>query len=116
MVVENRPGAGTNVGMEAVARSAPDGHTVLVGGVPVATNKVLYSKLSFDPGVDLVPVMLLVSSANVLVVHPSLPVGSVKELIEYARVRPGELNFGSPSTGSTPHLAGELFNQRLVGC
>jgi tripartite-type tricarboxylate transporter receptor subunit TctC len=110
VVVENRPGAGTNVGMEAVARSAPDGHTVLVGGVPVATNKVLYSKLSFDPGADLLPVMLLVTSANVLVVNPSLPVHSVKELIEYARARPGELNFGSPSTGSTPHLAGALFN------
>ena len=110
VIVENRPGAGTNVGMEAVVRAAPDGHTLLVGGVPVATNKVLYSKLAFDPTTDLVPVTLLVTSSNVLVVNPALPVGSVKELIDYARARPGELNFGSPATGSTPHLAGELFN------
>lgn len=110
VLVENRPGAGTNVGMESVIRSAPDGHTVLVGGVPVATNKVLYSKLAFDPATDLVPVILLVTASNVLVVNPSLPVHSVSELITYARARPGELNFGSPATGSTPHLAGELFN------
>jgi tripartite-type tricarboxylate transporter receptor subunit TctC len=110
VLVENRPGAGTNIGMEAVVRSDPDGHTVLVGGVPVATNRVMYPKLSFDPARDLAPVTLLVTSGNVLVVHPSLPVRSVKELIAYAKQRPGELNFGSPATGSTPHLAGELFN------
>jgi tripartite-type tricarboxylate transporter receptor subunit TctC len=110
VIVENRPGAGTNVGMEAVVRSAPDGHMILVGGVPVATNRILYSKLAFDPSTDLTPVTLLVTSSNVLVVNPSLPVNSVKELIEYARARPGQLNFGSPATGSTPHLAGELFN------
>jgi tripartite-type tricarboxylate transporter receptor subunit TctC len=110
VIVENRPGAGTNVGMEAVVKSAPDGHMLVVGGVPVATNKVLYSKLSFDPTTDLAPITLLVTSSNVLVVNPSLPVHSVRELIEYARKRPGELNFGSPATGSTPHLAGELFN------
>jgi tripartite-type tricarboxylate transporter receptor subunit TctC len=110
VVVENRPGAGTNIGMEAVVRAAPDGHTALIGGVPVATNRTLYSKLSFDPAKDLAPVSLLVTSGNVLVVNPSLPVSSVKELIAYARGRPGELHFGSPSTGSTPHLAGELFN------
>ena len=110
VVVENRPGAGTNIGMEAVARAAPDAHTVLVGGVPVAINKILYRRLSFDPLADLAPVSRLVTSANVLVVNPSLPVHSVRELIDYARSRPGELHFGSPSTGSTPHLAGELFN------
>jgi tripartite-type tricarboxylate transporter receptor subunit TctC len=110
VIVENRPGAGTNIGMEAVVRADPDGHTAVIGGVPVATNKTLYGKLSFDPAKDLAPVSLLVTSGNVLVVNPSLPVSSVKELIEYARKRPGELHFGSPSTGSTPHLAGELFN------
>jgi tripartite-type tricarboxylate transporter receptor subunit TctC len=110
VLVENRPGAGTNIGMEAVVRSEPDGHTILVGGVPVATNRVMYPKLAFDPATDLAPVTLLVTSGNVLVVHPSLPVHSVKELIAYAKQRPGQLNFGSPATGSTPHLAGELFN------
>jgi tripartite-type tricarboxylate transporter receptor subunit TctC len=110
VLVENRPGAGTNIGMEAVVRSDADGHTILVGGVPVATNRVMYPKLAFDPASDLAPVTLLVTSGNVLVVHPSLPVHSVKELIAYAKERPGQLNFGSPATGSTPHLAGELFN------
>jgi len=110
VLVENRPGAGTNIGMEAVVRSDPDGHTILVGGVPVATNRVMYPKLAFDPATDLAPVVLLVTSGNVLVVNPSLPVHSVKELIAYAKQRPGQLNFGSPATGSTPHLAGELFN------
>jgi tripartite-type tricarboxylate transporter receptor subunit TctC len=110
VLVENRPGAGTNIGMEAVVRADADGHTILVAGVPVATNRVMYPKLTFDPAIDLAPVTLLVTSGNVLVVHPSLPVHSVKELIAYAKERPGQLNFGSPATGSTPHLAGELFN------
>lgn len=110
VVVENRPGAGTNIGMEAVVRAVPDGHMAVIGGVPVATNKTLYGKLAFDPAKDLAPVSLLVRSGNVLVVNPGLPVSSVQELIAYARSRPGELHFGSPSTGSTPHLAGELFN------
>jgi len=96
--------------MEAVARSAPDGYTFLMGGVTIATNPALYAKLAFDPAKDLVPVSLVVSSGNVLAVNPELPVNSVKELLEYARAHPGELNFGSPSSGSTPHLAGELFS------
>ena len=110
VVVENRPGAGTNIGMEAAVRAPADGHTAVIGGTPVAINRTLYSKMTFDPGKDLAPVSLLVMSGNVLVVNPSLPVKSVSELIAYARTRPGELHFGSPSTGSTPHLAGELFN------
>jgi tripartite-type tricarboxylate transporter receptor subunit TctC len=110
VVVENRAGAGTNIGMEAVARAAPDGYTLLLGAVTLATNPSLYAKLSFDPAKDFAPVSLVVTSGNVLVVNPELPVKSVKELIDYARAHPGELNYGSPATGSTPHLAGELFN------
>jgi len=110
VVVENRPGAGTNIGMEAVVKAPPDGYMAVIGGVPVATNTTLYSRMSFDPAKDLAPVSLLVRSGNVLVVNPALPVHSVKELIEYARARPGELHFGSPATGSTPHLAGAMFN------
>jgi tripartite-type tricarboxylate transporter receptor subunit TctC len=110
VVVENRAGAGTNIGMEAVARAAPDGYTLLLGAVTLATNPSLYSKLSFDPAKDFAPVSLLVTSGNVLVVNPDLPVKSVAELISYARAHPGQLNYGSPATGSTPHLAGELFN------
>jgi tripartite-type tricarboxylate transporter receptor subunit TctC len=110
VIVENRPGSGTNIGMEAVLKAPADGHMLLVGGVPVATNRVLYSKLTFDPAVDFAPITLLVTSSNVLVVNPALPVNTVQELAAYARARPGELNFGSPATGSTAHLAGELFN------
>jgi tripartite-type tricarboxylate transporter receptor subunit TctC len=110
VIVENRPGAGTNIGMEAAVRAPADGHTAVIGGTPVAINRTLYTKMTFDPGTDLAPVSLLVMSGNVLVVNPSLPVKSVAELIAYARTKPGELHFGSPSTGSTPHLAGELFN------
>jgi tripartite-type tricarboxylate transporter receptor subunit TctC len=109
VIVENRAGGGTNIGNEAVAKAAPDGYTLLMGGVTIATNPSLYASLAYDPAKDLVPVSILVASGNVLIVNPAVAATSVRELVALAKAQPGRLNFGSPSTGSTPHLAGELF-------
>jgi len=111
VVVDNRPGAGGNVGTEIVAKAAPDGYTMLMGSAgPLAINASLFAKMPFDPIRDLAPVTLAASTPNVLVVHPSLPAGTLQELIALARARPGELNFASSGQGTPAHLAGELFN------
>ena len=111
VVVDNRAGAGGNIGAELVAKSPADGYTLLMGAVAThAINPTLYGKLPYDPVKDFAPVALVAQVPNILVVNPSVPARSVKELIELARARPGYLNFGSGSTGSTGHLAGELFN------
>jgi tripartite-type tricarboxylate transporter receptor subunit TctC len=111
VVVDNRAGAGGNIGADLVAKSAADGYTLLMGAVAThAINPTLYGKVPYDPVKDFAPVALVAQVPNVLVVNPSLPVKSVKELIELARAKPGALNFASGSTGSTSHLAGELFN------
>lgn len=111
VVVENRAGAGGNIGSEVVAQSAPDGYTMLLGTVAThGINASLYKKMSFDPVRDFAPISLLASTPSVLMVSASLPVHSVKELIDYARANPGKLNFGSSGNGSSHHLAGELFN------
>jgi len=110
VVVENRGGAGGNVGTEAAARAAPDGYTILMGNVaPNAINVSLYRNLPFDPVADFAPVSLVAATPNVLVVHPSTAARTVKELIALARARPGTLNFASAGNGSSSHLAGELF-------
>jgi len=109
-VVENRGGAGGNVGTEAAARAAPDGYTILMGNVaPNAINVSLYRNLPFDPVADFAPVSLVAATPNLLVVHPSTAARTVKDLIALARARPGTLNFASAGNGSSSHLAGELF-------
>jgi len=110
VVVENKPGAGGNIGADLVAKSAPDGYTVLMGALSThAVNPSLYAKMPYDAVKDFAPITLLATTPNVLVVSPSLPVNSVKDLVAYARAHPGKLSFGSGSNGSAGHLAGELF-------
>jgi len=111
VVVDNRAGAGGNIGADLVAKSPADGYTLLMGAVAThAINPTLYGKVPYDPIRDFAPVALVAQVPNVLVVNPAVPARTVRELIELARAKPGTLNFGSGSTGSTGHLAGELFN------
>jgi tripartite-type tricarboxylate transporter receptor subunit TctC len=109
VIVENRSGGQTNVGTELVARSVPDGYTLLSGSLPSVVNVTLYKDLRFNIIKDFIHVSLLTTAPNVLAVHPSLPAKSVNELIEYAKAHPGKLTFGSSGIGSSNHLSGELF-------
>ena len=111
VVGDNRAGAGGNIGADLVAKSPADGSTLLMGAVAThAINPALYSKIPYDAIKDFAPVALVAQVPNILVVNPAVPAKSVRELIALARAKPGYLNFGSGSTGSTGHLAGELFN------
>ena len=111
VLVDNRPGAGGNIGTDIVAKSAPDGYTMLMGSAgPLAINASLFERMPFDPIHDLAPVTLAATTPNVLVVHPSLEVKSARELIALARARPGRINFASSGFGTPAQLAGELFN------
>lgn len=112
IIVETRPGAGTNIGNELVAKSAPDGYTLLINGGAMAINMALYRNLNYDTLRDFVAISLFSESPNVLVVHPSLPVKSAQELVALAKARPGVMNFSSSGSGTTQHLSGELFNLR----
>jgi len=111
VVVDNRPGAGGGIGADLVAKSPPDGYTLLMGAVAThAINPTLYASIPYDPVRDFAPVALVAQVPNILVLNPAVPARSVQQLVDLARTRPGYLNFGSGSTGSTGHLAGELFN------
>jgi tripartite-type tricarboxylate transporter receptor subunit TctC len=109
VVVENRPGAGTVVASNLVAKAAPDGHTLLMALTPLATNVTIYKQLPYDAAKDFAPLARAGDIPFVLVVHPSLPVRTVPELIQYAKARPGQLSYASSGSGTTLHLAGELL-------
>ncbi|WPB84782.1 Bug family tripartite tricarboxylate transporter substrate binding protein [Sediminicoccus rosea] len=112
IVVENRPGAGTNIGMTLVARAAPDGYVLGLASIAShAVNRSLYRNLPFDPVADFAPVSLLALVPNMMVVPPGLPVSNLAEFVAFARARPGQINFGSVGAGSSQHLAGAQFAQ-----
>jgi tripartite-type tricarboxylate transporter receptor subunit TctC len=109
VVVDNRPGAGSTIGTDIAAKSPADGYTLLLTATPFVIGAGLYKKLPYDPLKDFAPVMQIGSAPNVLVVHPSLPAKSVKELIALARAQPGRIDFASSGNGSAQHLFGVLF-------
>ena len=108
-IIENRPGAGTNIGTEAVVRAPPDGYTLLLVSTTNAINATLYDRLNFDFLRDITPVASVMRYPYVMVVNPSVPAKSVPEFTAYAKANPGKINLGSPGIGTSPHVAGELF-------
>jgi tripartite-type tricarboxylate transporter receptor subunit TctC len=113
LIVENKPGAGGNIGIGAAAHAEPDGHTLLITSSAYVVNPGLYAKIPYDPYTDFAPIAELGTSPNVILVDPKLGVNSVPDLIARAKANPDELNYASPGIGTTPHLSGELF--KIVG-
>jgi tripartite-type tricarboxylate transporter receptor subunit TctC len=112
IVVDNRPGASGNIAVEILAKSNPDGHALLYSSNAIALSPGLYSRLGYDPLKDVAPITEVGSGCLIFLVHPSLPVKSVQEFIDYAKARPGQLNYASSGTGTSTHLAAVLFSQR----
>jgi tripartite-type tricarboxylate transporter receptor subunit TctC len=112
VIVDNRPGASANIGADIVVKSQPDGYTLLCASTIHTINPSLYSKLSYDPVRDFTPITLIAATSQVLAVHPSVPVKTVKEFIAYAKKRPGQLHYSSAGNGSQPHLTAEMFRAR----
>jgi tripartite-type tricarboxylate transporter receptor subunit TctC len=110
VVVENRGGAGGNLGAEAAARAAPDGYTILLAAPTLAISPSLYAKLAYDPIKDFAPISLVATVPNVMITHPSVPAQTLREFIALAKSKPGAMNFGSGGSGTSNHLGGELFN------
>ncbi len=110
VIVDNRSGASGNIGTEAAKNAAPDGHTLLLNTLPFVTNQFVYSTMPYDPITDFAPISLVSSVASLLVVHPSLPVHSVRELIALAKSKPGAINYATAGAATNPHIAGELLN------
>ena len=108
-LVDNRPGASTNIGSDMIVKAAPDGYNILLGGAANAINVAALAKVPFDLQRDLAPIILCVKGANVLSIHPSLPAKNLKELIALAKTKPGQLNYGTSGVASSNHMAGELF-------
>jgi tripartite-type tricarboxylate transporter receptor subunit TctC len=108
-IVENRPGAGNMIGIESVARSAPDGYTLLMVPSTLALNSVLYQKVNYDPIRDFAPITLAATAPNVLVINPSIPAQTLTEFIALAKKKPGELTYGTPGIGTSPHMSMELL-------
>jgi tripartite-type tricarboxylate transporter receptor subunit TctC len=108
-IIENRPGAGTNIATEAVVRASPDGYTLLLASTPNAVNATLYDKLNFNFVRDIMPVASIIRGPDVMVVHPSFPAKTLPEFIAYTKANPGKVNMASSGNGSGPHVAGELF-------